>query len=202
MAALFLNCQGEPKPIERSASHSSSNASTLQGEWTSGCMADPQKAGFYYEDTRSFSGKEFSTGFDTYTDASCKNLAISHAQTGQFEILPASPKEENAPAKLNLTVKKIFITIVSQKLVDAYNREKVCGGGWVASAQKQMLKSECSGDANAENSDDLIFDAFRIVSTNGKESLHFGAKIGDSTKGNSEATRPSEIDPAKSFTRQ
>jgi hypothetical protein len=199
---LFFNCQGDDGASKNILHSASADVSSIQGEWSSGCNPDPQKTGFFFEDTRAFSEDSFKTAFDTFSDKDCRNLIISRSQGGIFNVVPEDEESENHPGKLNLTVKSIIITIMSPKLVNLYNQKKICGANWQTGVGKKITKSECTSSDENPESEDLIFDIFQVIeSENQDHSLVFGLKNTDATEGKSEATRPTSVDAIKRFSR-
>ena len=194
-ALLFFNCRGQNSGTESSKA-GSADATTLQGEWSTGCIVDPGKEGFFIVDARSFSGKSYSTSFETFKDSSCEQILIAHAQEGEFSI--ENRETENDLDRLTMTAEKIFITIHNQSLNDAYNKEGVCGGNWEVGAKRQLEKSDCQPDAENNDDPDMIFDVFEL--SDGQ--LMFGNKENPTDSGSSEATRPTEINRRQVFLKQ
>lgn len=188
---LFSTCQ-KGGGTGRTGSGGSEDATALSGEWSTGCAADPAKAGYFFNDTRSFEGTTFTTSFESFSDPECKTGLMSQTQTGTFVIGDAVAG--TAATELDISLGSIAITLLTDDLVQSYNAKKFCGGGWEKAATRAISRAECGG---ADSTDpDMVFELFETRDG----VLYFGKKDAAHT-GKAEAQRPETIDETRPFNR-
>jgi hypothetical protein len=168
----------------------SEDATALSGTWSSGCKPDPAKAGYYFNDTRTFEGSTFSTSFESFTDEDCTSSLMAQTQTGAFVIGDAL--EGSAATELDITIGAISIVLHSDTLVQSYNAKKFCGGGWENGTVRTITRAACGGGEG----EDVVYEIFEARD----DGLYFGKKDSAHT-GKSESQRPAVIDESRPFTR-
>lgn len=170
----------------------SADASGLAGSWTSGCKPDAAKAGYAYQDHRTFAGEGFSTTFTSYGDAECKSVVVIQEQVGTFVVGEAL---EDGATELDITIDSIFITLNNADTVQAYNDASFCGGGWEVGKKRQISRADCDQDG-AAGEPDMIFEIFGFAPGG---ALFFGKKDAGHS-GRAEAQRPVALDEDRPFT--
>jgi hypothetical protein len=169
---------------------SSEDATALSGTWSTGCKADPSKAGVYYDDTRTFDGTTFSTTFASFSDAACAAALVTQAQTGAFVI--GVPMDGTDATELDITIGAISITLHTDALVQSYNAKQFCGGGWEKEQIRTITRADCG--AAASDDADMVYEIFEAKDG----ALYFGKKDSAHT-GKTEAQRPETIDESRPF---
>ncbi len=170
----------------------SEDATALSGDWSTGCNADPAKAGYFTQDKRGFDGTTFTTSFASFMDAECQSGLMTQTQTGSFVIGDAV--DGTAATELDITIGSISITLHTDDLVQSYNAKKFCGGGWEKEQTRTISRVECGAAQSDEP--DMVFEIFE--SRDG--TLYFGKKDAAHT-GKAESQRPETIDETRPFTR-
>jgi hypothetical protein len=188
---LFSTCQqgGGRNPAP---GRGSSDATGLAGNWTSGCLPDIGKKGFYFLDTRSFEGSIFRTTFTSFSDAKCTTKIMAQVQTGSYKI----GEPAGSANAIDLTIGSIMITLHTESLTQSYNDRKFCGGGWEVSVEKAITKEMCMQNADPDADPDMIYEIFQVK--DGK--LYFGTKD-ESDDGKTEDTRPAVTDMNRAYTK-
>lgn len=170
----------------------SEDATALSGDWSTGCKADPSKAGYFFNDTRSFEGTTFSTTFESFTTEGCSSGLMTQTQTGSFAI--GEPMDDTEATELDITIGAISITLHTDELVQSYNAKKFCGGGWEKEKIRTLSRNDCGAAASTEP--DMVFEIFEARDG----ALYFGKKDANHT-GKAESQRPETIDESRPFTR-
>lgn len=188
---LFSTCQ-KSGGSGRTGSGGSEDATALTGDWSTGCTADPAKAGYYFVDTRSFEGTTFSTSFESFSDADCQAGLMSQTQTGTFVI--GDTLTGTAVSELDISIGSIAITLHTDDLVQSYNAKGFCGGGWEKESTRTISRAECGGTDSDEP--DMVFEIFEP-----KDGVLFFGKKDAAHTGKAEAQRPETIDETRPFSR-
>lgn len=189
--ALLSTCQKGGSGGGSGGGHSE-DATALSGDWTSGCKADPAKAGYFVTDSRAFDGTTFSTTFASFSEGGCKTGLMTQTQTGAFVI--GDPMDDTGATELDITIGAVSITLHTDALVQSYNAKAFCGGGWEKDKARTISRDQCGGSASTEP--DMVFEIFEM-----KDGvLYFGKKDAAHT-GKAESQRPEVIDETRPFTR-
>lgn len=208
---LFSTCSSSGGGGGGGGRGGSADATALSGAWATACIADPGKPGYWFQDTRSFDGDQFTAIFETFSDEDCKALVMTQSQNGAFALgEPESATPETATVTtdgeeisddgvarpIDLTLAMIYVTLHQQSLVDAYNQRTFCGGGWELGVAHEMTRAVCSaGTATGDDAKpDVIYDV--VMSKDG--ALYFGTKD-KAHDGRSEAARPAAVDSGRAY---
>lgn len=172
----------------------SADATALTGAWATVCIADPGKPGYWFKDTRSFDGDQFTAIFETFSDDACQDLVMTQSQNGAFVL--GEGESEEALSPLDLTLSMIYVTLHTQSLVDAYNQRTFCGGGWELGVAHEMTRAVCaaSSTTSADAKPDVIYDL--VMSKDG--ALYFGTKD-KAHDGRTEGARPVAVDEGRAY---
>jgi hypothetical protein len=211
---LFSTCSSSDGGGGGGGRGGSADASALTGAWATVCIADPGKPGYWFKDTRSFDGDQFTAIFETFSDEACQDLVMTQSQNGAFalgEVESATPETateteegeevgtDGVARPLDLTLSMIYVTLHQQGLVDAYNQRAFCGGGWELGVAHEMTRAVCAaGSTTGEDTKpDIVYDL--VMTKNG--ALYFGTKD-KAHDGRTEAARPAVVDQGRAYEAQ